>query len=277
MKTQHARSSLAVLALMSASVLTAGPVAGQSPSWEGTRDAALSLSVMKPNFEDGGFSFATAAMNLGGRIHLSESTLLVADIPFARGGIDEAEEFGGAASSSTIGNPYVGIELRRPSGWSWAVGGRIPLQHEFGEDDYATLIGIIGDIDRSDAYLSKVMALSGSARYDVRTPDGFTARFQLGPIVDVPFGDEADMEDPEVMAAYTAMLGYASSALELSAGWVGRALMTESDLEDGERSIDHLVAELAIGSARVQPVIGVRRPLDDIGIGSVIAIGVRIR
>jgi hypothetical protein len=266
-----------VLVLGCAQALAA-PVAAQSPSWDGMRSAGISVAAMKPNLADDEFSFATGAVLVSGKVRVGQSTLLVADLPFARGGISHSD--GDRESSTTLGSPYLGIDVQTASGWSWAVGGRIPLQHEFGADDYATGIGFIGDSDRMDAYLSKVLVLSGSARYDGRSARGFTVRLQAGPILDTPFGDDADLEDAEMFVAYAATFGYTGSPLELSAGIVGRAVLSESDLQAGRRSIDYLVGEVALGSARVQPVFGGRVPLDaDLreGLSSVVSVGLRIR
>jgi hypothetical protein len=261
-------------------LLAAAPAAAQDPSWGGMRDAGVEVTMMKPSFDDDEFGFATGVLAASARFRLSPSALLVTDLPIARGTLDRPGDTAG--SSSTLGNPYVGIELQRPSGWSWATGVRIPIQREFGDDDYATGIGFLTDVNRGEAYVSKVLALSGSVRYDVRSTEGFTARFQLGPIVDVPLGDDSDMEDVELNAAYAAALGYAISRLELSGGWVGRAILSESDLGDGGRSVDQLFGELVLGGGRVQPTLGVRVPLDEglsdgFGLNSVLTFGVRIR
>jgi hypothetical protein len=279
MRTHMALRRWAILGLGCAGALATAPLAGQNPSWEGAMEPGFELMVTKPYFADEGFTFATGTVQLSGRVRLSDPALLVFELPFTHAGID-VQGLGGE-SSNTLGNPYVGIELRRPaSRWHWAFGARIPLKVESGDDDFASIVGIMSDLHRMEAYMSKVVAVSGSGAFEARSAAGFTLRLQGGPVLGIPFGDESDYEDPEAMLAYSAMVGHESSPLGVSVGLAGRAILTESDLESGQRTIDHLAAQLRLGSGRVQPIFGARLPLDDEYaemLDSVVSIGVRIR
>ncbi len=261
MNTPNELTTIARWCLLPASllVLSTTPGAAQDISQEWSGPANVSLELARPffSYDDSftaltGLGYLSAMFGSGSRRYLFE-------VPFARGGIDD-REFGG--SSSMIGSPYLGIawlSAEEHRGASGSFGVRIPVPEGFvfGDDDYAVAIGIMGDPDRFEAFLTETGTLSGALRYEYPVNDQVFLRGQIDADV-LFFTDAGDGDSVEAFTGWGGLVGWEGDAAFASAQLTGRILLTE----DGDDRMWHQLqgrAGMTFGS--IQPWVGVRVPV----------------
>lgn len=241
-------------------------------------DKAIWLEIQKPNFTDeylgGGFfsepqktTFATAALFLSARWRLSGPLVLRAELPFINAGIkdqyyidplgDTIQTVGG--SENQFGNPLLGLEIGLPgSPFSGEFAVRFPIvddQHLFSSG-----FGIFTDYDRFESFFPDIMTFTAIANYQYKGPTGLLLRLRTGPAFMVVTEGGGD---PELFADYSAQAGYQGNRVTVLAGLTGRALVTESDLSFGERTIHQLGLSGSYSTGRFIPGILFRVPMDD--------------
>jgi hypothetical protein len=147
------RSSLLCLFLASMVASIARPPAEAQSLWT-PRDQkhALLLEGLRPSLERSEPEFPSGAFFLGGRFQLSESAALVVELPYARFEGDFVFGFfSDPANSSTLGNPYFGVELGPPGSIFFAeLGVRAPVTSD--EEFVAAFTGVFADPTRFDAF-----------------------------------------------------------------------------------------------------------------------------
>ena len=235
----------------------AGTAQDISQEWDGPANVALELD--RPFFSyDDSFTALTGLGYLSGTFGGGRARFLF-DIPFARGGIDSGDF---SSSSSMIGSPYVGIgwvPAAERTGFSGSVGARIPVPEGFvfGDDDYASGIGIMGDPDRLEAFLTETVTASGLLRYEYPLNEGVFVRGQLDADVLI-FTDPGSGDSVEAFTGWGGLLGWEGDAAFASAQLTGRVLLTE----DGEdRMWHHLQGRAGMTFGAFQPWVGVRLPI----------------
>ena len=243
-------ASLAVLA---------APGAAQDISQEWAGPANLALELDRPFFAyDDGFTAFTGLGYLSGTFGSGNRRYLF-EVPFSRGGIDSGDF---SSSSSMIGSPYLGIAWVNPEerrGVSGSLGVRIPVPESFvfGDDDYAVGIGIMGDPDRFEAFLTKTATASGALRYELPLNERVFLRGQIDADV-LFFTDAGDGDSVEAFTGWGGLVHWDGDAAFASAGLTGRILLTE----DGDDRMWHQLqgrAGMTFGS--IQPWIGARVPV----------------
>jgi hypothetical protein len=240
-------------------------VRAQLPAGSPLGQPSLEIEVLKPRFDTSlseSFSFFTSATFLTARVPLSRNLLVVAEIPFAHVGSRYTSPSGTASDSPNepaLGNPYLGLSFA-PEGANAAAefGIRLPLAQQ--SDGYAaTAVGALSDVDRLDAFMPDQLSMMVAVRTSQEVAEGLSLRTRLGPTAWV---QNIHFDDVELFAQYGAQLHYAAGIGEVGLGVTGRLLITESDLDFGERSVHHLGVVAALNLSRVQPGLQFRVPLD---------------
>jgi hypothetical protein len=217
--------------------------------------SGFAIEALRPTIDGGGTSIFSAAYFLSGHMQLGSGARLVAELPVGHASSTESDFEGG--NSTRIGNPYLGVQFGKGS-TTFEVGGRLPLSGDF---DSATGIAMLGDVTRMEAFAPKLASLRASFRLDAPLSPTWTAGFQVAPMVWVPTGDNES--DNEVLLGYGAGVGYHTTSLRFQGRVVGRAIMTESDIDFSERTFHQLGLAADFGSGAVRPGIYVARPLDE--------------
>jgi hypothetical protein len=109
----------------------------------------------------------------------------------------------------------------------------------------AVFVGQTADlVDRWEAFQPDILSIHGAVNYRSRTTPGLGLRLRLAPVLWIDTGD-------------------ALSKVSAGAGFSGRLLATEGDLDFGERTFHQLgmFANLLLG--RFQPGAQLRIPLDE--------------
>ena len=263
-RTLRAGSPALLLAAAGLVLYPAGG-SGQDISQDWAAPAHVSVELARPFLDFGsagdgftalsGYGYVSGIMGTGRR-------RFIFDIPFARGGFDSGDF--GSGSSSMIGSPFVGVAWAPESdrdGFSGAIGARIPIPEsfEFGDDDFAGLLGVSGDPDRLEAFLTKTATLSGTARAETPLSDNVFVRGQLEADALIYTGEiGSDGDRVELLGGWGGLLGWDGASAFASAQITGRAILTE----DGDDRVFHtLQGQAGVAGGVVQPWVGLRLPL----------------
>jgi hypothetical protein len=255
-------------ALALATIIFLLPIALPAQSiWLDRRHSKIiALEIIKPNLSEGFFSnttFPTSVMYLSVRWPINEKLNVVGELPFAHGGIEfNSDFFDFNESESTIGNPYLGLEIRgQGSEFFTEIGARAPLASE---SNLGTTIGFLSDfVDHGEAFFPDVVSIVAVENYQHRAASGLTARLRGGPSFWIYTGSGDLDDDVELFLLYSAQAGYESDIFSLIGGVSGRLLATESGLDIGERTAHQLGASASVDLGRVRPGVQFRLPLDN--------------
>lgn len=180
---------------------------------------------------------------------------MLANYPVAHFGVDN-EFFN--ESETAIANPYVGFEFRRPGTSSFIeLGGRVPLA----PDDKlgALLYGTFADINRLGAFAPDLLTVTGKFNYYNENASNLIVRLRGGSTVLIP----TDEGDTELVLDYSAQVGYKGSQISVIGGLSGQLIVTEEDLDLGERTIHQLGASASLNLGSVRPGIHFWIPMDE--------------
>jgi len=237
------------------------------PLWlDRSHDKTVALEILKPDFDDEYNTTFTSslAVFLSLRYPIGKKVLLVAELPFVH---SKAEFFGYDKSDNSIGNPYLGLEIRGEGSPFFAeVGVRAPLtqEEEDGELNVAAIVGaMIDQVDRLEAFAPDYLPITGMVNYQHKDPSGFVFRLRSGPafLIDT---DKQEREDAtESFLLYSAQAGYESKQISVDAGLSGRWWLTTEEYDTfGERTIHQFGLTTSIGLGIVRPGLQIRLPLD---------------
>ena len=227
-----------------------------------SHDKTISLEILKPNFEgDDNTTFTTSTLFLSGRFAVTNNISVVGEIPFSHFGIES--DFSNAESENAIGNPYLGIEIHgEDSPVFGEIGLRLPLTPGHDDDNQnAVIVGVLTEVvDRTEAFVPDAFPISGALNYFYKNPTGFVLRFRGGPSGWIATSDRVESE---LLLLYSAQAGYESQQVSFVAGFSGRLILTEEDIDFGERTLHQLGLAANVAFGVVQPGISFRVPLDE--------------
>ncbi len=234
-------------------------------------EKTLSLEILKPNWGGDKDSASDWAFFLS---HYSLGKVSsVAELPFAIS--DEGK---------VLGNPYLGFEIHKEeSPFFTELGVRLPLitlmSSVEGIDTQAMVdaqeVGTLTDVDRLEAF-GDVLSITGGANYRQTHPSGYFIWWRGGPSLIIEttnfslddFGDRTDL-----LLHYSVQIGYETKGIRLKgyeikrmnfkAGLTGAMIVTEGDMNFGERTFHQIGFAASIDSGNMRPGFYVRLPLDD--------------
>ena len=217
-------------------------------------DKAVALELMKPNFDgDDGISTSTGVAFASLRLPVANSVVFVGELPFAHAGFEGMDE-----SDNAVGNPYLGVEFHPPgSSVFWELGVRAPLAPE---NNSALLIGVLTDQQRWEAFLPNMMTVRGAFNFRHRAPTGVVTRLRAGPNIWIPTEEGPDVE---VVGSYSWQVGYEAAQVSVLGGLTGQAIITEGDMDLGERTTHQAGAIVTFVAGNVRPGVFFQLPLDE--------------
>lgn len=213
----------------------------------------LMLDLVRPSFDGLDLSFPSPMLYGGIRWPLNPAWGIVGEIPLALFAVQ-------GQSATLLGNPYVGVDYAAVEGRGLmgGVGARLPLASESGDfGGFAQVVAAIGDFDRFEAWIEDQWALTGRVGWRTRTEGGLSAGFTIGGTFLSPKDS-----DQELLADYRADVGYRERRVAIGAEFTGRAILTEPDLDVGQRTVHQLTLGAGVGIGPVWPRAFVRIPLD---------------
>ena len=244
--------------------LSAQPIWLEQPSGN-----SIAIEVLKPNFKgDDDFTFISSALFLSGRFSLGGNLIFVGEVPLAHANLDDIKIVDPSTgetifeldfeSETIIGNPYVGLQFHKPgSNIFTEIGGRIPVTPD--DKFSASSIGASADFDRLEAFASDLLAITGKINYHNKNASNLVIRLRGGPTVWIP----TDEGDTELLLDYSAQVGYEGQQVSVIGGLTGRLIVTEEDLDFGERTFHHLGASASLNLGTVSLGIHFRIPIDE--------------
>ena len=252
--------------------LCSAPLMAQSIWLTSDQKSSVSLEIIKPSFENYSGEIDTKLLNmvtfLSIKNHFQKDIAFVAEIPFANTNIEEtylyyAGGFTRETKSTTIGNPYLGLEIGdRNNHFTGNIGIRLPFTSMTETD--AAAMGIITDPDRAEAFGMKSAYLIMEARSYLSLSNSNWLRLGAGPSFEIP--TEGQNREVESYVHYYAQLLLSTEPLSVITGFSGFMNATASDWELSKMTIHQFGVTAAYNIGRFSPGFHIRVPLDkDLG------------
>jgi hypothetical protein len=258
--SRNLRLSLLIFLLVCSAFLLPHGLFAQSIWLDRTHDKTISLEILKPDFAwDANTTFATSALFFSGRFPATHTISVVGEIPFSHFGRES--DFDSDETDNAIGNPYLGIETHAEGSPVFGeFGFRFPLAPEDDGED-AAFAGLLTEfVDRAEAFVIDAFPISGALNYKSKKPTGFVVRFRGGGTVWIAPGDR---DESELFLLYSAQAGYESPEVNFLAGFSGRCLLSEEDIDIAERTFHHLGLAINLTFGSLRPGISLRIPIDE--------------
>lgn len=235
-----------LVALLSTNTLTAQEM------WLGQTGArTLGLELLRPDLRYGATglaAFATLRWPFGAYERVV-AEVGVAHIEQPAVALGSPGYYVPAASGTSLGNPYLGVELGGPDAqWVGEVGVRFPVASN---SSAALVAGLNSDLERRDAFVGDAFSVSGYENLRLRFANGFSLRARVGP--GLVLGGRSIFGDRGLWLGYAAQVGYDRGRLNLRAGISGRVK---------EAEMSQLVLSAAFPLGGVRPGLSLRVPLD---------------
>ncbi|MGH7459946.1 MAG: hypothetical protein ACREMA_02820 [Longimicrobiales bacterium] len=229
-------------------IMTIGaPLAAQTIGAPRPGVYGFGIEVMRAQIRSG-LDISGVAVVLVGHAELRPGLRLLLDLPF---GYAKSRESG--KSSSTIGNPYLGLQLRNGA-LQFDAGGRLPLA----SPSLAGAAVGAADFDRSEAYLPDLTTLSGV----VRLATDQTRNFGVAGFAGIEYSIISDAEiENELLVVYGFEAVRSTETLRLGARLNG-LLTPEIDASFNDNSLHQLGFFADFGRGRARPGVQLRLPLD---------------
>ena len=222
-------SPRSVLALIASAVLGVGALSttatAQSLWMARAGEQTLMLEALQPNMEGFDSKPLSGAFFLSGRGSVAPRLFVVGELPFARhkstylifGPLDY--------SSSTIGNPYVGLELKLGSGPAFLeFGVRPPLADD--TEFLASLTGQLADVTRWEAFSQRTFSILAAFNLREVTPSNIAFRLRVSPALALPTGNN-NASEAKFYGIYSFQVGYEGTKARIGAGMSGRSQLTD--------------------------------------------------
>ena len=248
--------------------LSAVPASGQ-PYWMPREEAGgpvLMFEFLRPNVESIDRSFLSSTYFLSARVPASSTVSLVGELPYSnfKATLEGTDINGNPVSieesGSTIGKPYVGLELSSSDSPVFGeLGVRVPLVNEDELD--ARALGLLTDVSRWEAFLPKAVFVQGAFNVREVTDSKVEYRLRLSPVVLIATDKDFYPDGAELFGVYAWTIGYHGSFVRVGTGLSGRVLLSESAGNLGERSLNQFELHADIGSWSLRPAFEMKVPL----------------
>lgn len=225
---------------------------------------SVSLEIFKPHFDDDDYNFLTSLFFLSGQIRTTDRLFVRAEIPISNADISYDWWWYGDydVTETMIGNPYLGLEYRMPvPNDNHVLTARFGLRLPIASDDKfgAFRVGNRAAYDRFEAFLPDYFALNSGIGFTATTASGLKFSTDFGALLIAPTDDG----DSEVFADYDFALWIPIDNFNLGFGTNGRVLLSEGDLNFGERTINHMCVAGNFDFGKFRPGFHFRAPVDE--------------
>lgn len=171
---------------------------------------------------------------------LNDKTEFVADLPWAFANSEDSVQ---SIRAYTLGNPYLGLQFRRPlSVFFIETGLRFPVTSIY------PVVSRLGDeslLNRSGAFRNRTWILKADLNFHYEYVTGFSMRLRAGPRFLIPVHSAT----PDVMLDYSAQVRFKTRFFLIGAAYIGNLDATKSV----NTSIHQLVFETMINGKVFEP------------------------
>jgi len=241
------------------------------------RSNSLAIEILKPDFESGfgafgfglvDYDFLSSAMFLSGRFSMGDNLVFVGEFSFVYAKVNvinfnfsTGETFDGQSDSeTTIGNPYLGVEFSKPNSTIFTeLGLRLPITPD--NKFVAGEFGVLSDFDRFEAFTPDILTLTIKINSRRKSASKVVTRLRGGPTLFL--NTSGNGGDTEMFFDYSAQVGYEGEKVNILCGLTGRLLVSEDDLNFGQRTFHQITLAASLNSGQLQPGVLLRFPLDD--------------
>ncbi|MGH9389526.1 MAG: hypothetical protein ACRD1Z_07915 [Vicinamibacteria bacterium] len=232
------------------------PAAAQSLWMPRDADHTVMLELLRPTWEPVDSDLLSGPLLLSGRTALSPRLAFVGELVYARlSGRNGLEEI----SSSTIGNPYLGLEARIGEGPIFLeFGGRPPLASDDDEAFPALITGLYTDVSRFNAFAPNAVSIQTAFNVREVTPSKIAYRLRFSPMFWKPTQGGGDSE---LFAIYSFQIGYHGTKARIGAGMSGNVWITEDFENLGDRSSNQFEVHADFLSGSIRPGLNLHVPL----------------
>ena len=247
--------------LLFSSIATAGPAWAQSIWLPRDQERGLLLEVLHTRMEFYDMDSPMGCLYLGGRVALRPTVALVAEVPYIRTDAWRRTTSGFLVTykGESVGNPYLGIELRpSASDFFLELGARVPLMSE--DEPDAELVGRLADQGRFDAFAASTLPIHLVFNIRHVTDAGLLTRLRFGPVLAIPTENEG-FQDIELHAEFGWQVGYEGRTARVGGALTGQSLLTENSPPVGVRTRTQFEFHADFGSWTIRPGLDVRLPI----------------
>lgn len=223
----------------------------------------ISLEVHKPKFDRAeGFGTLTTIWFLSGRFRAGDKLSVCLDMPVSNVDIDKTVH-PTHDDETLFGNPYFGIEgrlseLDAPHIITARLGLRPPLASD--EKMGAADIGFFTAYDRFEALIPDWWTVQGGFGYSRTLEGGIKYSVNIDGNLILP---TEDGPDNELLLNYNLAFLFPVEKVSFGAGFNGRWLVTESDLDFGQATIHQLGFVGKYDFGQFSPGLHLRIPIDE--------------
>lgn len=239
--------TVVVVAVLATPLGAAGQVDHLRPS----EKATVALELSKPFIGDLGLSWSSSLIRARLLAPMGRKTHFMVDWGLSHAGID-------GTTSTTLSNPELGIvfstDASVPRGFISVV---LPLAQEFGDDDFATLTGLLSDLEHPERFISELWSVNAGLTPSTRVGSTTSLDFLVAGSVKIPKSDG----DTELFGRYGFGVSNETDLVRFYAQLTGLAILSEGGLSFGDRTLHHLSA--GVDGLSGGPGFFVRVPLDD--------------
>jgi len=146
-----------------------------------------------------------------------------------------------------------------PSNSWFDAGVRIPLASDNSSASSAQFAGVLGDFDRAEAYVPKLVSVGLMFTGQTRTSEGIVTRGSFGFSVLQPTGSASGTTNAYLN--YGGYLGLKVPLLQMLAGVTGRFVLTGSATDLSDRVVNQLSISASLMRGTWHPTVYVRLPL----------------
>ena len=244
-----------MLALVGAAMVAwAAPVQGQLETMEPREETTVALQATKTLIDGDGLEWYTSVLRARLLSPLNSTTTLVVDWGLSIAGIENA------GTDGTTSNPEIGVlfqdEGGRKKGYASVF---LPVSFGFGDDDASVGTGLFDNPLRPERFVPDLVAVSAGLTPSIETDGAAVINFEIGGAAWIPTGDNGG--DNEIVARYAAGIATDTESVRIRGDVEGLAIVSESDLSLGERTLHQLV--VSVSGVNGGPSFFARVPLDD--------------
>lgn len=244
------------------------PAFGQSLFENWFPDRSISIETHILAFKKTSISHSTGSytfLNLSWQ--LNDKLRLIGDLPWI---YTKERDSLTITRAYTLGNPYVGLEIRKPlSPFFIEAGIRFPVTHIYTANsqfsDYSLLY-------RSGAFANRTWTLKTLLNFHYESASGLAIRLRAGPRFLIP----NNLVNPALLIDYSAQIRFKTSQFLLGAGYIGVLNVTKY----AANSIHELVFEAMVNRGTLEPEFRLSLPHCKFGTPAVryiFTVGMKIR
>jgi hypothetical protein len=257
--TDMTHRALFITAAAGAALLaSAAPAAAQSFLLPATPEKGVWIEATYTDHRTFDQKLPTSVWYLSGRMPFTARLSGVVDVPFSYAKADMMEVT--EASSSVLGNPYLGLEYRAAPRITIEFGARAPLTTA-DEESFADVTAIIADPERLEAFMKDVVPVTTAAVLNLPFANGLSLRARAGVTALFYTGDEEDV-DTETGIDYGAVGTWEPGIARVALGFSGRWFASADEGGFSENSRHHIALNTDVLVRGVRPGVSLRLPVE---------------